>query len=41
MNQPLCSPLSDTLSVGSEVLPVLKENAEIKSPTSSEEKCSG
>ncbi|NXP99002.1 MOCOS sulfurase, partial [Vidua macroura] len=41
MNQPLCSPFSDTLSTGSQVLPVLKENTEIQPPTSSEEKCSG
>eukprot|EP00075_Anas_platyrhynchos_P018355 XP_027307608.1 molybdenum cofactor sulfurase isoform X5 [Anas platyrhynchos] len=41
MNQPLCSSFPDTLSVGSQVLPVLKENTEIQRPTSSEEKCSG
>ncbi|XP_039567032.1 molybdenum cofactor sulfurase isoform X2 [Passer montanus] len=41
MNQPLCSSFSDTLSVGSQVLPVLKENTEIQPPISSEEKCSG
>ncbi|XP_068051500.1 molybdenum cofactor sulfurase isoform X5 [Anomalospiza imberbis] len=41
MNQSMCSPFSDTLSVGSQVLPVLKENTEIQPPTSSEEKCSG
>ncbi|KAL9868481.1 molybdenum cofactor sulfurase isoform 1-T1 [Geothlypis trichas] len=41
MNQPFCSSFSDTLSVGSQVLPVLKENTEIQPPTSSEEKCSG
>ncbi|XP_059337924.1 molybdenum cofactor sulfurase isoform X1 [Ammospiza nelsoni] len=41
MNQPFSSSFSDTLSVGSQVLPVLKENTEIQPPTSSEEKCSG
>uniref|UniRef100_A0A8B9N5W5 Molybdenum cofactor sulfurase n=1 Tax=Accipiter nisus TaxID=211598 RepID=A0A8B9N5W5_9AVES len=41
MNQPLRSSLPDILSVGSQVLPVLKENTEIQPPTSSEEKCSG
>ncbi|KAM9024361.1 molybdenum cofactor sulfurase isoform 3-T3 [Ara ararauna] len=41
MNQPLHSSLPDMLSVGSQVLPVLKENMEIQPPTSSEEKCSG
>ncbi|NXX76619.1 MOCOS sulfurase, partial [Urocolius indicus] len=41
MNQPLHSSFPDTLSVGSQVLPVLKENTEIQPPTSSEEKCSG
>ncbi|NWQ65761.1 MOCOS sulfurase, partial [Neopipo cinnamomea] len=41
MNQPLHSSFSDVLSVGSQVLPVLKENTEIQPPTSSEEKCSG
>ncbi|NXA33940.1 MOCOS sulfurase, partial [Eudromia elegans] len=41
MNQPLCSSFPDTLSVGSQVLPVLKENPEIQPPSSSEEKCSG
>ncbi|XP_030360521.1 molybdenum cofactor sulfurase isoform X2 [Strigops habroptila] len=41
MNQPLHSSLPDILSVGSQVLPVLKENMEIQPPTSSEEKCSG
>ncbi|XP_055561158.1 molybdenum cofactor sulfurase [Falco cherrug] len=41
MNQPLCSSFPDILSVGSQVLPVLKENTEIQPPTSSEEKCSG
>ncbi|NXV47308.1 MOCOS sulfurase, partial [Uria aalge] len=41
MNQPLRSSFPDTLSVGSQVLPVLKENTEIQPPTSSEEKCSG
>ncbi|XP_051668600.1 molybdenum cofactor sulfurase isoform X2 [Manacus candei] len=41
MNQPLHSSFSDILSVGSQVLPVLKENTEIQPPTSSEEKCSG
>ncbi|KAM9576000.1 molybdenum cofactor sulfurase isoform 3-T3 [Guaruba guarouba] len=41
MNQPLHSSLPDMLSVGSQVLPVLKENTEIQPPTSSEEKCSG
>ncbi|XP_014735987.1 PREDICTED: molybdenum cofactor sulfurase isoform X2 [Sturnus vulgaris] len=41
MNQPLHSSFSDTLSVGSQVLPVLKENTEIQPPISSEEKCSG
>ncbi|XP_068860263.1 molybdenum cofactor sulfurase [Aphelocoma coerulescens] len=41
MNQPLRSSFSDILSVGSQVLPVLKENTEIQPPTSSEEKCSG
>ncbi|XP_010192128.1 PREDICTED: molybdenum cofactor sulfurase [Mesitornis unicolor] len=41
MNQPLHSYFPDTLSVGSQVLPVLKENTEIQPPTSSEEKCSG
>ncbi|XP_066848732.1 molybdenum cofactor sulfurase isoform X6 [Anser cygnoides] len=41
MNQPLCSSFPDMLSVGSQVLPVLKENTEIQRPTSSEEKCSG
>ncbi|XP_057887926.1 molybdenum cofactor sulfurase [Melospiza georgiana] len=40
MNQPFSSSFSDTLSVGSQVLPVLKENTEIQPPTSSEEKCS-
>ncbi|KFP80852.1 Molybdenum cofactor sulfurase, partial [Apaloderma vittatum] len=37
MNQPLRSSLPDILSVGSQVLPVLKENTEIQPPTSSEE----
>ncbi|KFQ28631.1 Molybdenum cofactor sulfurase, partial [Mesitornis unicolor] len=37
MNQPLHSYFPDTLSVGSQVLPVLKENTEIQPPTSSEE----
>ncbi|KFP62527.1 Molybdenum cofactor sulfurase, partial [Cariama cristata] len=37
MNQPLHSSFPDMLSVGSQVLPVLKENTEIQSPTSSEE----
>ncbi|NXA54040.1 MOCOS sulfurase, partial [Nothocercus julius] len=41
MNQPLCSSFPDILSVGSQVLPVLKENPEIQPPLSSEEKCSG
>ncbi|XP_063019937.1 molybdenum cofactor sulfurase isoform X3 [Melospiza melodia melodia] len=41
MNQPFSSSFSNTLSVGSQVLPVLKENTEIQPPTSSEEKCSG
>ncbi|NWY40695.1 MOCOS sulfurase, partial [Sylvia atricapilla] len=41
MNQPLLSSFSDVLSVGSQVLPVLKENTEIQPPISSEEKCSG
>ncbi|NXS91398.1 MOCOS sulfurase, partial [Jacana jacana] len=41
MNQPFHSSFPDILSVGSEVLPVLKENPEIQPPTSSEEKCSG
>ncbi|XP_065688271.1 molybdenum cofactor sulfurase isoform X1 [Patagioenas fasciata] len=41
MNQPLHSSFPDILSVGSQVLPVLKENTEIQPPTSSEEKCSG
>ncbi|KAM6283059.1 molybdenum cofactor sulfurase [Porphyrio hochstetteri] len=41
MNQPLHSSFPDVLSVGSQVLPVLKENTEIQPPTSSEEKCSG
>ncbi|XP_061851337.1 molybdenum cofactor sulfurase [Colius striatus] len=41
MNQPLHSSFPDTLSVGSQVLPVLKENTEIQPPASSEEKCSG
>ncbi|NXH89744.1 MOCOS sulfurase, partial [Edolisoma coerulescens] len=41
MNQPLRSSFSDILSVGSQVLPVLKENTEIQPPTSSKEKCSG
>uniref|UniRef100_A0A8C6Z5Y3 Molybdenum cofactor sulfurase n=1 Tax=Nothoprocta perdicaria TaxID=30464 RepID=A0A8C6Z5Y3_NOTPE len=41
INQPLCSSFPDILSVGSEVLPVLKENPEIQPPPSSEEKCSG
>ncbi|NXE76255.1 MOCOS sulfurase, partial [Cochlearius cochlearius] len=41
MNQPLRSSFPDILSVGSQVLPVLKENTEIQPPTSSEEKCSG
>ncbi|NXN93282.1 MOCOS sulfurase, partial [Rhinopomastus cyanomelas] len=41
MNQPLRSSLPGVLSVGSRVLPVLKENTEIHPPTSSEEKCSG
>uniref|UniRef100_A0A8C3L9Y4 Molybdenum cofactor sulfurase n=1 Tax=Chrysolophus pictus TaxID=9089 RepID=A0A8C3L9Y4_CHRPC len=33
MNQPLCSSFPDILSVGSEVLPMLKENTEIQHPT--------
>ncbi|KFP27990.1 Molybdenum cofactor sulfurase, partial [Colius striatus] len=37
MNQPLHSSFPDTLSVGSQVLPVLKENTEIQPPASSEE----
>ncbi|KGL75951.1 Molybdenum cofactor sulfurase, partial [Tinamus guttatus] len=37
MNQPLCSSFPDILSVGSQVLPVLKENPEIQPPSSSEE----
>ncbi|XP_069709090.1 molybdenum cofactor sulfurase [Phaenicophaeus curvirostris] len=41
MNQPLHSSFPDILSVGSEVIPVLKENTEIQPPTSNEEKCSG
>ncbi|XP_065485415.1 molybdenum cofactor sulfurase isoform X2 [Caloenas nicobarica] len=41
MNQPLHSSFPDILLVGSQVLPVLKENTEIQPPTSSEEKCSG
>lgn len=41
MNQPWRSSFPDILSVGSQVLPVLKENTEIQPPTSSEEKCSG
>uniref|UniRef100_A0A663MX73 Molybdenum cofactor sulfurase n=1 Tax=Athene cunicularia TaxID=194338 RepID=A0A663MX73_ATHCN len=42
MNQPLHSSFPDILSVGCQVLPVLKENTEIQPPpTSSEEKCSG
>uniref|UniRef100_A0A8C3J3A5 Molybdenum cofactor sulfurase n=1 Tax=Calidris pygmaea TaxID=425635 RepID=A0A8C3J3A5_9CHAR len=41
MNQPLHSSFPYILSVGSQVLPVLKENAEIQPPTSSEEKSSG
>lgn len=41
MNQPLCSSFPDILSVGSEVLPMLKENTEIQHPTFNEEKCSG
>ncbi|XP_051466774.1 molybdenum cofactor sulfurase isoform X1 [Apus apus] len=41
MNQPLHSSFPDILSVGSQVLPVLKENTEIQPPTSGEEKCSG
>ncbi|XP_014112281.1 PREDICTED: molybdenum cofactor sulfurase [Pseudopodoces humilis] len=41
MNQPLLSSFSGVLSVGSQVLPVLKENTEIQPPTSSEEKRSG
>ncbi|XP_042695762.1 molybdenum cofactor sulfurase [Centrocercus urophasianus] len=41
MNQPLRSSLPGILSVGSEVLPILKENTEIQHPTFSEEKCSG
>ncbi|NWU97734.1 MOCOS sulfurase, partial [Upupa epops] len=41
MNQPLHSSLPHVLSVGSQVLPVLKENTEIHPPTPSEEKCSG
>ncbi|NXE27500.1 MOCOS sulfurase, partial [Ardeotis kori] len=41
MNQPLHSSFPDILAVGSQVLPVLKENTEIQPPTSSEEKCSG
>ncbi|XP_010149599.1 PREDICTED: molybdenum cofactor sulfurase, partial [Eurypyga helias] len=41
MNQPLRSSFPHVLSVGSQVLPVLKENTEIQPPTSSEEKCSG
>ncbi|XP_025955660.1 molybdenum cofactor sulfurase isoform X3 [Dromaius novaehollandiae] len=41
MNQPLHSSFPDILSVGSQVLPVLKENPEIQPPPSSEEKCSG
>ncbi|NWJ04266.1 MOCOS sulfurase, partial [Crypturellus undulatus] len=41
MNQPLCSSFPDILSVGSQVLPVLKENPEIQPPSSNEEKCSG
>uniref|UniRef100_A0A669PAQ5 Molybdenum cofactor sulfurase n=1 Tax=Phasianus colchicus TaxID=9054 RepID=A0A669PAQ5_PHACC len=38
MNQPLCSSFPDILSVGSEVLPMLKENTEIQHPTFNEEK---
>ncbi|NWI20820.1 MOCOS sulfurase, partial [Crypturellus soui] len=41
MNQPLCSSFPNILSVGSQVLPVLKENPEIQPPSSNEEKCSG
>ncbi|NXX16127.1 MOCOS sulfurase, partial [Podargus strigoides] len=41
MNQPLRSSFPDILSVGSQVLPVPKENTEIQPPTSGEEKCSG
>ncbi|NXE04421.1 MOCOS sulfurase, partial [Lophotis ruficrista] len=41
MNQPLRSSFPDILAVGSQVLPVLKENTEIQPPTSREEKCSG
>ncbi|NXI47277.1 MOCOS sulfurase, partial [Galbula dea] len=41
MNQPLPSSCPALLSVGSQVLPVLKENTEIHAPTCSKEKCSG
>ncbi|XP_030302260.1 molybdenum cofactor sulfurase [Calypte anna] len=41
MNQPLHSSFPDILLVGSQVLPVLKENTEIQPPASGEEKCSG
>ncbi|XP_075272814.1 molybdenum cofactor sulfurase isoform X2 [Opisthocomus hoazin] len=41
MNQPLSSSFRDILSVGSHVLPVLKENTEIQPPMSREEKGSG
>uniref|UniRef100_A0A8C3RXJ1 Molybdenum cofactor sulfurase n=1 Tax=Chelydra serpentina TaxID=8475 RepID=A0A8C3RXJ1_CHESE len=41
MNQSLCSSLPNILSVGSQVLPVLKEDREIQSPLSNEEKTSG
>ncbi|CAM4515037.1 molybdenum cofactor sulfurase isoform X1 [Caretta caretta] len=41
MNQSLCSSLPNILSVGSQVFPVLKEDREIRSPLSNEEKTSG
>ncbi|NXR16038.1 MOCOS sulfurase, partial [Semnornis frantzii] len=41
MNQPSNSSFPGLLSVGSEVLPMLKENSEIQPPTASKGKCSG